>query len=179
MVTCDDCRHPVERPPEDDTDIECVLCSPCSVLHNREATVRVRPLERDDLELLLAWRSNPRIYRHFRVQDDPINWNEHVTWYESRGDNRYDFVIQYDGRRVGVVSISVDDEVGIYLGDFSTHGHGIATVALEWLCERFEGRAPFTAEIHENNEPSKRLFERCGFEKRNKDSNWLQYIYEL
>ena len=176
MATCDDCRLPIERSLS--TGKKRVLCDPCSSLHDLDFSIRMRPVERGDLELLLAWRSNPKIYRHFRVQDEPLSWGEHVEWYESRSDNRYDFLIWYEKRRVGVVSIDADDEVGIYLGDFSAHGHGIATAALEWICDRFADRTPLTAEIHENNEPSKHLFKRCGFEKSGADGDWVQYIYE-
>lgn len=176
MASCDDCRLPVERPLS--TPKTRILCDPCLSLHNFDSSTRIRPIERDDLELLLAWRSNINIYRHFRAQNEPLEWEEHVTWYESRPDSRYDFLIQYDGRRVGVVSISSDDEVGIYLGDLSAHGHGLATAALEWICDRFENRIPLTAEVHKNNEPSKRLFKRCGFKKSDTERDWILYIYE-
>ena len=176
MATCDDCRLAIERSVS--TGKNRVLCNPCSSLHDLDFSIRMRPVERGDLELLLAWRSNPEIYRHFRVQDEPLDWEEHVGWYESRSDNRYDFLIRYGKRRVGVVSIDADDEVGIYIGDFSAHGHGIATAALEWICDRFADRTPLTAEIHENNEPSKNLFKRCGFEKSAEEDDWIQYIYD-
>lgn len=176
MVTCHDCGLYIDR--SLCTDTQTALCGPCLSLHNLDPSIRVRPIEREDLELLLAWRSNPKIYQHFRLQDGPLDWNEHVTWYGSRSDKRYDFLIRYENRRVGVVSIDPDDEIGIYIGDFSAHGHGVAATTLEWICDRFEDRAPLTAEIHENNEPSKKLFKRCGFEKIAADDGWIQYIYE-
>jgi RimJ/RimL family protein N-acetyltransferase len=77
-----------------------------------------------------------------------------------------------------VVNIDKDDAVGIYLGDFSAHGQGVATASLSWLCDRFEERAPLNAEIHTNNETSQKLFERCGFRKKERDDNWLQYVYK-
>ena len=176
MATCDDCRLPIKR--SADSSRTESICDSCLTLHEFDFPIRVRPVERDDLELLLAWRSNPKIYRHFRVQDGPLDWEEHVAWYESRADSRYDFVIQYEERPVGVVSIGLDNEVGIYLGDYSAHGHGVATAALEWICERFRTRSPLTAEIHENNEQSIRLFKRCGFAKSGTDGEWIQYVYE-
>ncbi len=174
MSACDNCALPVYARQRERS-----LCEPCKALLDRPQAVRVTPLERSDLELVLAWRSNPEIYQHFRRQDGPLDWSEHVTWYESRSPDRHDFVIHYEDRRVGVVSLDADDEVSIYLGDFSAYGCGVATASLGWLCDRLEQRAPLKAEIHDENDASKRLFERCGFQKDDRDGAWLQYLYQL
>jgi RimJ/RimL family protein N-acetyltransferase len=135
-------------------------------------------METADLELVLAWRSNPKIYRHFRRQNAPLNWESHLLWYESRKANRHDFIIHYENRRVGVVSITATEEISIYIGDFSAHRHGVATAALGWICKRFESRSPLIAEIHKDNSPSRRLFEGCGFQQRGRDGEWIKYSYE-
>jgi RimJ/RimL family protein N-acetyltransferase len=138
----------------------------------------VRPLERKDLELVLAWRSHPAIYEYAREQDGPLEWADHLAWFEDRSPDRFDFVIHVDCRRVGVVSLGVDDEVSIYLGDASARGSGVATASLEWLCSRFDDRTPLHAEIHAENEPSQRLFERAGFEEVEREGGWLVYRYD-
>lgn len=173
MSACDNCTLPVWP-----SQSECSLCEPCKALLDRQQEIQVTPLKRSDLELVLAWRSNPKIYRHFRRQNGPLDWEEHVTWYESRSPDRYDFVIHYGDRRVGVVSLNPNDEVSIYLGDFSAHGCGVATDTLGWLCDRFEQRVPLVAEVHKENESSIQLFERCGFQKDNCDEEWLRYLYQ-
>jgi len=132
----------------------------------------------ENLELVLAWRSNPNIYRHFRGQDAPLDWESHLSWYESRDADRHDFIIHYEGRRVGVVSITATDEISIYVGDFSARGDGVATAALGWICDRFENRLPLIAKIHDENDPSKRLFEGCGFQQRGRDGEWREYSYD-
>lgn len=174
MSGCDNCGQPIETSDSSATS----LCEPCTTLLERTPPIHVAPIDSADLELMLAWRSNPEIYHHFRRQDSPLDWDDHLSWYESRDTDRYDFIIHYDGRRVGVVSISATEEIGIYLGDFSAHGQGVATVALKWICERFENRAPLIAEVHEDNSPSKRLFEACGFQQRGRDDEWIKYSYE-
>lgn len=176
MTECNACELSIKIPYNSNSEKRQKLCKPCTKLVETEQPVFVSPLEYSDLELVLAWRSNPKIYRHFRQQDGPLSWEKHVTWFESRDSNRYDFVVHYDGRRVGVISLSSDNEVSIYLGDYSAHGQGIATTALNWLCERFQGRSPLTAEIYEENEASKRLFRRCGFQQKGVNGEWLQYF---
>lgn len=178
MNTCDDCGQTSATRCIDNNDEARELCEPCIGLARDDRPLRVSPLKPDDLELVLAWRSNPEVYHHFRQQEGPLDWNKHVAWYESRDSDRYDFVVYYEGRRVGVVSIDHNDEVGIYLGDFSAHGHGVATAAMEWLCDRFKDHWPLFAEVHKENDASRLLFERCGFQQKGRDDEWLQYVYD-
>jgi RimJ/RimL family protein N-acetyltransferase len=174
MISCNHCGQPIETTSDTHS-----LCEPCTTLSKRENPIRITPMETDDLELVLAWRSNPKIYRHFRRQESPLNWEDHLSWYNSRDADRHDFIIHYEDRRVGVVSITTSEKISIYLGDFSAHGQGVATAALNWLCERFEHRSPLIAEIHEENDSSKRLFKRCGFQPLKRHGEWIKYSYEL
>jgi RimJ/RimL family protein N-acetyltransferase len=177
MARCSNCCLPIELQTANKRGETEHLCQPCINLADDTTSISVSPLDKNDLELVLAWRSNPEIYRHFRKQNDPLDWDEHVKWFESRTPSRYDFIIHYNGRRVGVVNIGSDNDVGIYLGDCSARGRGIATNALNWLCERFDDRRPLIAEIHESNEASQRLFRRCGFEEAQKEGEWIKYWY--
>lgn len=174
MANCTKCQLPIETK----TNNPDSFCGPCKRVGQKEPRIWLTPIERDDLELVLAWRSNPEIYRYFRQQDGPLRWNEHVDWFESRPTDRADFIIHYGKRRVGVVNINPDDEVGIYLGDVSARGKGVATKALNWLCDRFDDREPLFAEIHKENDASKRLFRHCGFRQEDTDEDWETYIYE-
>ena len=173
MSTCDNCELPIE---ENKTDAK-GLCDPCSKLLEAEPSLYVRPIVKNDLELILAWRSNPKIYQYFRRQSGPLSWNEHINWYKSRPDSRYDFIICYSGRRVGVVNINQNSMVGIYLGDLSAREQGIATEALDWLCDRFKHRGRLYADIHVENTASKRLFKKCGFKKQSREGKWITYVY--
>ena len=136
--------------------------------------VTLRPVRVQDLELLLAWRSNPVIYRHFREQDGPLTWESHVTWFASRPDDRRDLLIEFRGRRVGVVSVSSDNDVGIYIGETALWGDGIASVVLDEVTTQYD--EPLTAEVHSENTASQRLFEHCGFERVEEDE-WITYRF--
>lgn len=173
MSACTNCQLPIETQKESDE-----LCGPCKNMNKKEMSIHLTPIDDNDLELLLAWRSNPKIFQHFREQNEPIDWEDHLSWFESRGSDRYDFMIYYDCRRVGVINIDENNMVGIYIGDFSAHGQGIATEALSWLCNRFEHRSPLFAEIHEDNDNSKKLFRRCGFRQVDQNEKWIEYVYD-
>lgn len=174
MTACTNCQLSIKN----GEDGSRTLCEPCSRCSEDDPSIRMTPVEQNDLELMLAWRSNPEIYRYFRQQEGPLDWEDHVAWFNSRADDRYDFVIHYEGRRVGIVTIDGDDMVGIYIGDFSARGNGIATQAIKWLCDRFKERVPLFAEINKGNDSSKRLFRRCGFQQDDEDGEWLIYAYE-
>jgi len=172
MSACDNCGQPIETTGETGS-----LCEPCTTLSERRTPIRLRPAEPGDLELMLAWRSNPKIYRYFREQDGPLDWEAHKSWYESREPDQHDFIIHYEGRRVGAVSLSSDDDISIYLGDFSAHGRGVAKATLGWMCERFADRSPLFAEIYDDNTSSIQLFRSCGFDQCGRNGEWKQYEY--
>lgn len=130
-----------------------------------------RPVEPADLELLLGWRSNPLVYEHFRSQDEPLDWGSHLSWFGSRSEERRDYLIQYQGRGVGSVFLTPDSFVGVYIGEVDLWGEGIGEAAVSWVCDKHE-REAFFAEIHEDNEASRRLFEECGFTHQDSDDEW-------
>lgn len=176
MATCTDCG--LDLVADSGSNQDRPLCEPCTQLSDSPLPIRITPISENDLELVYAWRSNPEIYRHFRQQDGPLVWEDHVEWFHSRSRARHDFIIRFDNRRVGVVSLDDANEVGVLLGDYSARGHGVATAALHWLCQRFTDRRPLYAEIHDENSPSKRLFVGCGFEKSGRDGDWIRYVYD-
>jgi RimJ/RimL family protein N-acetyltransferase len=139
--------------------------------------VELRKAGLDDLELMLAWRSNPRIYRNFRDQDEPLKWEEHIQWFCTRSPKRRDYIIEYQGRRIGVVAIARSGDVGIYIGEETLWGEGLATDALKLACERISDRS-LHAQIHTENEASQHLFEKCGFEHERDEGEYMIYAYQ-
>lgn len=137
-------------------------------------TTEFRPVTTDDLELLLAWRSHPELYNHFSRQDDPLTWKDHFEWWQSR-ENRRDWIIVINSderwRDVGSVYATELDtetpEVGVYVGEITSWGNGIATDGLnfiiDWLGEHNYSKA--RAKIADANEPSQNLFQKVGFER--------------
>lgn len=139
-----------------------------------EAKLSYRPLSLNDVELVLAWRSNPMVYQHFRYQDGPLTWEDHLAWYESRQSERYDYIIEYEDRRVGSVFLTPDSFIGVYIGEVNLWGEGIGEAAVKWICTEHDRESVF-AEIHGENEASRRLFENCGFSVHEQEGDWLIY----
>jgi RimJ/RimL family protein N-acetyltransferase len=134
-------------------------------------------MSRSDLELVLAWRNNPVVYEHFVDQDGPIRWEDHVRWFENRDPDRLDYVARYDGRRIGVVGVDESDFVSVYVGEPALWGEGLGTRLLNWLTARHGAERDLSAKIHADNERSRHLFKRCGFERFGRDHDWLVYTH--
>jgi len=134
--------------------------------------IQLRPATIHDLELLMAWRSHPEVYRHFSVQNRPLHWDEHYKFWTTR-KNRLDWIIYYTDdtgtRKVGSVNIThLSDEVpeiGVFIGEVTLMGRGIGKqsvkMALNWL--RSNGYSRVLAHISKANNRSQRLFASLGF----------------
>lgn len=142
----------------------------------------------EDLELLLAWRSHPLVYRHFEEQDAPLEWDNHHSWWLSREARRDWIIAVHDGeesRDVGsVYATGLNEEapaVGVYVGEVSAWGQGIASQAVEfalgWL--RNQGFSAATARIHSENIGSRRLFRNAGFNLTGTDGSVMRYRVTL
>lgn len=149
--------------------------------------IHLQPATEEDLELLMAWRSHPDVYRYFYMQDGPLKWEEHYRFWNSRHD-RVDWIIYLDDgnrkRKVGSVNatnLSNDiPEIGIFIGEVTLMGKGIGTLALslvvQWL--RTRGYSRVRARISKDNTPSQRLFASIGFEEKGEIHDGAEWIYE-
>jgi RimJ/RimL family protein N-acetyltransferase len=143
-----------------------------------DTTIHLRPIRLADLELIMAWRSDPDIYEQLLQQEEPLHWEEHLNWFAERPDRREDFMITYNGRRVGVISINQDNMISIYVGEKSVWGNGIGTMAVEWLCNYYAGdRTPRTI-VGANNVRSQSIFENLNFTQVDERGDKYEYVFE-
>lgn len=136
--------------------------------------IEFRQATENDLELLLAWRSHPKLYGNFYLQKGPLDWDAHREWWFSR-EHRRDWIIvlDSDGRWRDVGSVNVSDldtnlpEVGVYVGEITLWGQGVATDAVAFAVDwaKDQGYPAVKARILESNEGSRRVFESLGFRK--------------
>ena len=128
------------------------------------------PATPDDMELVLAWRNNPDIYKGFYTQKKPIEWLEHFTWWFNRNKDWREFIIIEKCRKIGVVSIGQLDhwspEIGYFIGETSLWGKGYGKQAVEltldWL--RKYGKEYCHTTVLKDNARSLQLLKSLGFE---------------
>jgi len=129
-----------------------------------------------DLELIMAWRSNPLIYKNFYIQKRPLEWKEHIDWWtrNKKSWDRLIFIIWYNSRKVGSISLHSFStgipEVDIYIGEVTLWGKGIGKKAIDILLnmeyEVLKRYKVVCARILKGNIRSQKVFESCGFSKR-------------
>ena len=136
----------------------------------REAgAIALRPAKAADAAALLAWRNDP-LTRAMSLQHDLVTEDEHVSWFAHVliDSTRRLLVGEIAGRACGQVRFDFGDgdaEVSITLApEFRGRGLGVALLeaGVRWFRERHAG-ARLIATIRPHNEPSKRIFARCGF----------------
>ena len=131
--------------------------------------MRLLKATNSDLELMMAWRSNPLIYEGFYQQTKPLKWEEHVNWFNSRNKDWRTFIIEYEGRKIGIVTIGQLDhwspEIGYYLGEVSLWGRGLGKgavgLALDWL--KTYGKEHAHTTVLKSNKRSLNLLKSLGF----------------
>ncbi len=135
----------------------------------------------------MAWRSNPLVYAGFYQQREPLKWEEHKNWWDSRNRDWREFIIvlveDIEMRDVGVVTIGQLDhwspEVGYFLGNPIDWGKGYGkeavSQALGWL--RRQGKEYCHTTVLKSNKRSLNLLLGLGFEilgKAREGEVWLQ-----
>jgi len=131
----------------------------------------LRPTEKSDYPLIMSWRSNPLVFQGFYRQTEPLKWEEHIAWIKSRNQDWRNFIIMYEDRPVGGVTIGQLDhwepEVGYYIGEVSLWGKGIGREAVKLALDYIKnyGREHCHTTVLESNERSIRLLESLGFKK--------------
>lgn len=145
--------------------------------------IYLRSLGEKDYPLTLAWRSNPLVYQGFYQQEEPLKWGEHISWLESRNKDWRNFIVMYEDRPVGVVTIGQLDhwepELGWYIGEVSLWGCGVGKEAvrlgLDYLRER--GYKSCHTTIPKNNTRCLALVKSLGFEitgEAREDEVWIR-----
>jgi diamine N-acetyltransferase len=145
-----------------------------------DGVVRLRPLRREDWQRTQEWRNDPEIRDAILGHRFPVTSEMEEEWVASvlrnRGNDRAIYAIELcdDDTMVGLVYLNGIDwlhrtaDSGIVIGDKIRHRQGLGRRALTLLqAQAFEvlNLRKLTARIAAYNEPSLRLFARCGFER--------------
>jgi RimJ/RimL family protein N-acetyltransferase len=143
--------------------------------------VELKLIDRQDLELLLAWR---RLLPANTTQDNQIpTWGEHLAWYKGMDDNVY-FVIIHNDHRVGTVAANLRPDgpwISINIAEPDLRRTGIATTACNEILDRLKswGLDRCLARVHIDNIPSQSFFGRLGFVLESESEGWQVWSLPL
>lgn len=131
----------------------------------------IRPLERHDLPLTLAWRNHPESRAWFH-STELIAPEQHEAWFGKYCDRLDDFVFIVEISREPVAQVALYDiadgraEFGRLLVDPGARGRGISHIATG-LCLRIADEALMLDEVHlevkRDNSRAIVAYERAGF----------------
>ncbi len=133
----------------------------------------LRPLDRDDLKGVLAWRNSDRV-RAVMFTDQLISWEEHLAWFgrAEHDTSRFYAVFQIDGRPAGVTGITELDRLngtatfGLYLGETDVPGgtgSRMTYLTLQWAFDDL-GVRKLGCQALDLNERAIRMYEKCGLQ---------------
>ena len=143
----------------------------------RGEKVYLRPPERDDVPLFVAWFSDADVLRHLMMRA-PMSVAMEEAWFErmltADGKTDYHFVICLlaDGRPIGTVRVndiherSGHAEFGIAIGEKEEWGKGYGTDALNAICDFGFGELRLERielHVYAENERGRRAYVKAGF----------------
>ncbi|MDR0846200.1 MAG: GNAT family N-acetyltransferase [Lactobacillales bacterium] len=112
----------------------------------------------------MEWYSNPGIQKNVNGIEMPYSREQIQKMYDYQRTHGELYYIEYNGKTVGDAS-TFDDEYAIVVAP-EAQGKGIGSIVTEYFVSlaRLRGDKEFKVEIHDYNEPSKKMFARLGFE---------------
>lgn len=160
-------------PVEDKLLQDVVLVSDEAPLHGDR--VSLVPLSKEDMMVIAPFFSDTEALFHYLPDklmprnDEQLrvlmeDWND--------GERNLVFACRYEGRTIGIVSLSDIDfvsgngELGVMISDVSVRGKGLATEAVMLMLDYAFGELRLhrvTVRVAPENEPSLKLFHKVGF----------------
>jgi diamine N-acetyltransferase len=150
-------------------------------------TIALRPLEPEDLSLLLAWENNPKFWT-FSQQRIPYSAYLLKEFLKEADRSPYEtgqlrLVISYEGKSVGLLDFfdfDVDHRrgaIGVLIGASQEQQKGIASKALklfiDYLFPAFDLQQVY-ATVATSNTASLGLFDKVGFSKVGLHRQWYR-----
>ncbi|MBM3275242.1 MAG: GNAT family N-acetyltransferase [Candidatus Sericytochromatia bacterium] len=142
----------------------------------RGPNVHLRPLEREDLPLLVEWRNDPAAWKFF-CNPHPLSLGGQAAFYDRLQANPYRrlFIIATpQGEAIGTIGLDDIDPVNqsaefgnLLIGEKAALGKGFAKEATELLIDYAFKRLNVQRlylNVHADNDRAIKLYEKCMFE---------------
>lgn len=136
-----------------------------------EEKIYLRRVKETDMKLLFDWRNNELVRKNSFCMD-PVEWNEHVKWFNTTlvKSSVLLFILICKEQEVGQIRIDLElDNTAIINYSIAEkyrgfgYGKQILHLAETELYERFKNKYMLKALVKENNISSQVAFERLGY----------------
>ena len=138
----------------------------------------LRPIVKQDLEILNNWRNDIEIFRYLGGGFNPISMDQQYDWMsnfiDNTGNNRRYMIINEEQKPIGMIGLyniqwsNRNAELGIYIGDKSSHGKGFGQRALaeiESFGFNYLNLLKIKVKTVESNRKAIAFFENQGYEQ--------------
>lgn len=151
--------------------------------------LKLREIQEGDAGWIVAWRSNPEVYKFF-LNPHPITLRNHRNWYTNsykKTADRIDLFAEdrFSGDAVGVFGLvrkSVNEAEVNYLLDDEHQGKGFASEGVKalmtWAIQFWKSNV-FIAEVHKDNFASIRMIKRIGFVKDSMNGEFITFRKDI
>lgn len=136
-----------------------------------EEKIYLRRVKETDMKLLFDWRNNELVRKNSFCMD-PVEWNEHVKWFNTTlvKSSVLFFILICKEQEVGQIRIDLElDNTAIINYSIAEkyrglgYGKQILHLAETEIYERFKNKYMLKALVKENNISSQVAFERLGY----------------
>lgn len=136
-----------------------------------------------DSRLLFKWATDPIIRKYSKGQSE-ITWDNHNQWLEGKIANTscLFFLLMVEQRAVGSIRFEKVNDLEIIISyqiDPEYHGKGygnlILSLGISEVRSYFQGPLCFKGWVMSENEPSKKIFQKLGFEQINETDNVILF----
>lgn len=136
-----------------------------------EEKIYLRRVKETDMKLLFDWRNNELVRKNSFCMD-PVEWNEHVKWFNTTlvKSSVLFFILICKEQEVGQIRIDLElDNTAIINYSIAEkyrgfgYGKQILHLAETELYERFKNKYMLKALVKENNISSQVAFEKLGY----------------
>ena len=156
-----------------------------------EEKIYLRRVKETDMKLLFDWRNNELVRKNSFCMD-PVEWNEHVKWFNTTlvKSSVLFFILICKEQEVGQIRIDLElDNTAIINYSIAEkyrglgYGKQILHLAETELYERFKNKYMLKALVKENNISSQVAFERLGYilQNTNRDifKTYIKILYNV
>jgi RimJ/RimL family protein N-acetyltransferase len=129
----------------------------------------------DDCDLLFNWRNEKEVIK-YSFYDKPIEYNEHIDWFNNEiNTNDYFYIYYSDGIPVGTICGEIDDgNISDILISYSIEkmyrGLGFGKKIIQLFEEKMPSYFTLMASVKKDNIASIKIFESLGYKKYEYDN---------
>jgi len=148
-------------------------------------TINLKKVDFSDIEFLWYLRNQLGVCEYSK-NNRPVSWKEHINWALPiilGATNKKLLIIESQKKPVGQIRIDQlnkkEAEISVSISkEFRGKGFAFKSLSLALKeAQKQKKRIKIIAEIHKENIPSMKLFEKLKFSFKEKRGVWLKYIY--